>query len=211
MDLWQETADEFIEDFNKGLAEYQEPTGNKFYIIPQEKGFKGNKATHGIYKYVDAETVYHLGYVTNDGAVTFEDYIYESDSINNDKNVSDLYPNIANGIAQHVTDFEKEFSQKKQYRMTFENAKGKIKENLINTKKIKTDEQAIEYAEELIKTWRGDKADSNIKLLKLEATIPNTYRLVNGEARVCEPETLIDATTLTTNDLADLKETELAQ
>lgn len=228
MDLWQETADEFIEDFNKGLAEYQEPTGNKFYIIPEEKGFQGNKATHGIYKYVNPETVYHLGYVTNDDAVTFEDYVYEdsnrfmhkweqkvevyeSDSINDEKDVSDLFPQIATGIAQHVTEFDKEFSQKKQYRMTFENAKGKVKENLINIKKIKTDEQAIEYAEDLIKTWRGDKADSNIKLLKLEATIPNTYRLVDGKAHVCQSELLIDNTTLTSDDLSDLKETELTQ
>lgn len=228
MDLWQETADEFIEDFNKGLAEYQEPTGNKFYIIPEEKGFQGNKATHGIYKYVNPETVYHLGYVTNDGAVTFEDYVYEdsnrfmhkweqkvevyeSDSINDEKDVSDLFPQIATGIAQHVTEFDKEFSQKKQYRMTFENAKGKVKENLINIKKIKTDEQAVEYAEDLIKTWRGDKADSNIKLLKLDATIPNTYRLVEGQAQACQSESLIDNTTLTSDDLSDLQETELTQ
>ena len=228
MDLWQETADEFIEDFNKGLADYQEPTGNKFYIIPEEKGFQGNKAICGIYQYVDPETVYHLGYVTNDGAVTFEDYVYEdsnrfmhkweqkvevyeSDSINDEKDVSDLFPQIATGIAQHVTEFDKEFSQKKQYRMTFENAKGKVKENLINIKRIKTDEQAVEHAEDLIKTWRGDKADSNIKLLKLEATSPNTYRLVDGEAQACEPELLIDNTMLSSDDLADLKETELSQ
>lgn len=228
MDLWQETADEFIEDFNKGLAEYQEPTGNKFYIIPEEKGFQGNKATHGIYKYVNPETIYHLGYVTNDGAVTFEDYVYEdsnrfmhkweqkvevyeSDSINDEKDVSYLFPQIATGIAQHVTEFDKEFSQKKQYRMTFENVKGKVKENLINIKKIKTDEQAIEYAEDLIKTWRGDKADSNIKLLKLEATVPNTYRLADGQAQACQSELLIDNTTLTSDDLSDLKETELTQ
>lgn len=166
--------------------------------------------------------------MTNDGAVTFEDYVYEdsnrfmhkweqkvevyeSDSINDEKDVSDLFLQIATGIAQHVTEFDKEFSQKKQYRMTFENAKGKVKENLINIKKIKTDEQAIEYAEDLIKTWRGDKADSNIKLLKLEATIPNTYRLVDGKAHVCQSELLIDNTTLTSDDLSDLQETELTQ
>lgn len=95
--------------------------------------------------------------------------------------------------------------------MTFENAKGKVKENLINIKKIKTDEQAIEYAEDLIKTWRGDKANSNIKLLKLEATVPNTYRLADGQAQACQSELLIDNTTLTSDDLADLKETELSQ
>ena len=88
--------------------------------------------------------------------------VYESDSINDEKDVSDLFPQITTGIAQHVTEFDKEFSQKKQYRMTFENAKGKVKENLINIKRIKTDEQAVEHAEDLIKTWRGDKADSNI-------------------------------------------------
>lgn len=127
------------------------------------------------------------------------------------KDVSDLFPQIATGIAQHVTEFDKEFSQKKQYRMTFENAKGKVKENLINIKKIKTDEQAVEYAEDLIKTWRGDKADSNIKLLKLDATIPNTYRLVEGQAQACQSESLIDNTMLSSDDLADLKETELSQ
>lgn len=92
--------------------------------------------------------------MTNDGAVTFEDYVYEdsnrfmhkweqkvevyeSDSMNNDKDAHDLYPQIANGIAQHVTEFDKEFSQKKQYRMTLKMLKARLKKILSILRELK--------------------------------------------------------------------------
>lgn len=221
-DDWSWNIDVFIDKFEKASQEYQKPAGDLYYIIPQTRGYNGASTRYGIYKYTDVDDIKHIGFVTNDGYISFDyEYedqdnfyhkwhnktlVYEANSFMNKTDMHEILPTIAENIAQKGDSFEKPFKQTKKYVMTFENAKGKIKENNINVKRVKTDEQAINYANELIETWRGGKEDSNIKLLKLESRLENTYRIIDGHAHKVEPEILIDNMTLTSEDLSELSD-----
>ena len=91
-----------------------------------------------------------------------------------------------------------------RYTMTFMNAKGWPTNMILDSKKLKSPEDAVAHAEKLIETWRGGKEDSRVKLLKLSTIIKNQYDVSGHKAVKTDGEVIVDNMSLTLDDLSDL-------
>lgn len=119
---------------------------------------------------------------------------------------------IADLIAQKIGQPEKEFIHPFNYAMVYQNEKGDLRTNWVQSKKIRTNEQAIVHAEKIIEKWRKGDDKSNIKMLSITKEYGDggnvIFKIENGKAIRPEPEVILDNTTLSLDDLSDLQETE---
>ena len=131
----------------------------------------------------------------------------------NDKYFYDLDDESKQMVADTVAKQNLEFKPRstERYTMTFMNAKGWPTDMILDSKKLKSPDDAVAHAEKLIETWRGGKEDSRVKLLKLSTIIKNQYDVSGHKAVKTDGEVIVDNMSLTLddlNDLNDLKETE---
>lgn len=116
---------------------------------------------------------------------------------------------VADAVAKQNLEFKPQSTER--YTMTFMNAKGWPTDMILDSKKLKSPDDAVAHAEKLIETWRGGKEDSRVKLLKLSTGVIDQYDVSGNTAVKINREVIIDNTTLSLddlNDLNDLKETE---
>ena len=98
------------------------------------------------------------------------------------------------------------------YAMLYQNEKGDLRTNWVQSKKIRTNEQAIAHAEKIIDKWRKGDDKSNIKMLSITKEYGDgdnvIFRIENGKAIKPKSEVILDNTVLTVDDLTDLQENE---
>ena len=116
--------------------------------------------------------------------------------------------NIADLIAQKIGQPEKEFIHPFNYAMVYQTEKGDQRTNWVQSKKIRTNEQAIAHAEQIIEKWRKGDDKSNIKMLSITKDYGDIFRIENGKAIKPKSEVILDNTVLTVDDLTDLQENE---
>lgn len=92
--------------------------------------------------------------------------------------------------------------------MVYQTEKGDQRTNWVQSKKIRTNEQAIAHAEQIIDKWRMGDDKSNIKMLSITKEYGEIFKIENGKAIRPEPEVILDNTALSLDDLSDLQETE---
>lgn len=92
--------------------------------------------------------------------------------------------------------------------MVYQTEKGDQRTNWVQSKKIRTNEQAIAHAEQIIDKWRMGDDKSNIKMLSITKDYGDIFRIENGKAIKPKSEVILDNTVLTVDDLTDLQENE---
>lgn len=128
----------------------------------------------------------------------------------NDKYFYDLDDESKQMVADAVAKQNLEFKPRstERYTMTFMNAKGWPTDMILDSKKLKSPDDAVAHAEKLIETWRGGKEDSRVKLLKLSTIVKHQYDVSGHKAVKTDGEVIVDNMSLTLDDLSDLQETE---
>ena len=162
------SRDVFIQEFKERSEQYIH--GNThIYLVPVESkkskrvnDTQVNQCSHDIVLMNDLDDPRLWGHLYDDGAIvvnwTHEEYtnIYHKldDSIYVGEQTNGLsareVAHIADLIAQKIGQPEKEFIHPFNYAMVYQNEKGDLRTNWVQSKKIRTNEQAIAHAEQII-------------------------------------------------------------
>lgn len=224
------SLDTFIQEFKEQSKEYTHGNTHVYLIPVESKKSKRvndtqvNQCSHDIVIMNDLDDPRLWGHLYDDGAIVVnwihEEYtnIYHKldDSIYVGEQTNGLSArenaHIADLIAQKIGQPEKEFIHPFNYAMVYQNEKGDLRTNWVQSKKIRTNEQAIVHAEKIIEKWRKGDDKSNIKMLSITKEYGDggnvIFKIENGKAIRPEPEVILDNTTLSLDDLSDLQETE---
>lgn len=220
------SLDTFIQEFKEQSKEYTHGNTHVYLIPVESKKSKRvndtqvNQCSHDIVIMNDLDDPRLWGHLYDDGAIVVnwihEEYtnIYHKldDSICVGEQTNGLSArenaHIADLIAQKIGQPEKEFIHPFNYAMVYQNEKGDLRTNWVQSKKIRTNEQAIVHAEKIIEKWRKGDDKSNIKMLSITKDYGDIFRIENGKAIKPKSEVILDNTVLTVDDLTDLQENE---
>lgn len=221
------SLDTFVQEFKEQSEQYTHGDDIHVYLVPVESkkpkrvdNSPINQLSHDIVITAGLDDTRLWGHLYDDGAVVVnwahEPYtdIYSKldDSIYIGEYTGQLTKmepeQIANLIAQKIGQPEKEFIHPFNYAMVYQNEKGDLRTNWVQSKKIRTNEQAIVHAEKIIEKWRKGDDKSNIKMLSITKDYGDIFRIENGKAIKPKSEVILDNTVLTVDDLTDLQENE---
>lgn len=220
VDVWSRdvSSEEFVNSYLFN-SEMYENKGTSYYLLPNKQ-----KGAYSVYEFRNVDEVYKMADVTNDGKLTFVEspvghnhaakFAHNFDKAislgqletQNDKYFYDLDDESKQMVADAVAKQNLEFKPRstERYTMTFMNAKGWPTDMILDSKKLKSPDDAVAHAEKLIETWRGGKEDSRVKLLKLSTIIKNQYDVSGYKAVKTDGEVIVDNMSLTLDDLSDL-------
>ena len=220
------SLDTFIQEFKEQSKEYTHGNTHVYLIPVESKKSKRvndtqvNQCSHDIVIMNDLDDPRLWGHLYDDGTIVvnwihdgytniyhkLDDAIYVGEQPNG-LSASEA-ANIADLIAQKIGQPEKEFIHPFNYAMVYQTEKGDQRTNWVQSKKIRTNEQAIVHAEKIIEKWRKGDDKSNIKMLSITKDYGDIFRIENGKAIKPKSEVILDNTVLTVDDLTDLQENE---
>ena len=179
------SLDVFIQEFKEQSKEYTH--GNThIYLVPVESkkpkrvdDTQVNHLSHDIVIMNDLDDPRLWGHLYDDGTIVvnwihdgytniyhkLDDAIYVGEQPNGLSARENAH--IADLIAQKIGQPEKEFIHPFNYAMVYQTEKGDQRTNWVQSKKIRTNEQAIAHAEQIIEKWRKGDDKSNIKMLSI--------------------------------------------